>query len=416
MTEWKLRVTAPGEDAALLSEHLVVKDSVSIGRTPENDVVIADPRISGKHARIERHGDSLLLTDLGSKNGTFLGESQLTPHQPVPIRIGGRFSIEAFQIDLLPGVDDVEGTMARAEPSRNPAAIADDLRIAFAELGGVKPGERLEALKGVLRAGLAGVNSEAARTIAAQVRARFRTGGAAPVADAPGADADIAREEELYKAGTEALRSLSARFAGEGDFGDAKQAEVFAHLIAQALEATFTWLSKSLRGREEFEEQFGADLTMIFSKEKNPIKARSDDPVEIGKFLLDWRHAAGVEERKQAIEEAFKDLTLHQLGLVAGVQGTIEAVLGRLDPKRLLEEARARPGGLAGRLLPMLGLEKRAWRQYILSHGELFQENSKLFNELIYPNIRKGYLASHAGKGGGGGPPGSEPEESARSR
>ena len=26
---------------------------------------------------------------------------------------------------------------------------------------------------------------------------------------------------------------------------------------------------------------------------------------------------------------------------------------------------------------------------------EIFAENSKLFNELIYPNVRKGYLALH---------------------
>jgi FHA domain-containing protein len=412
MKELKLRVI---EDAVLLSEHLLVKDSISIGRTPENDVVIADSRVSGKHAMIERHGDSLLLTDLGSKNGTFIGGAQLSPHQPVPIGTGGRFSIEAFQIEVVADEGEIEGTIARAGAARSPAAIADELRIAFANLGAAKPADRVEALKGVLRAGLTGAGPEAARTMASQVRARFGAAGAAPDAPERGADADIAREEALYKAGSKALRALSARFAGEGEIRTAEEAEVFERLIAQALEATFTWLSKSLRGREEFEEQFGADLTLVFAKEKNPIKARSDDPVEIGKFLLDWRHPEGVAERKQSIEEAFKDLTLHQLGLVAGVQGTIEAVLGRLDPNRLLEEARARPGGLH-RLLPMLGLEKRAWRQYILSHGELFQENSKLFNELIYPNIRKGYLASHAGKGGAEGPPESRREEPPRSR
>jgi predicted component of type VI protein secretion system len=352
---------------------------------------------------MERHGDEILLTDLGSKNGTFIGDMQLSPHQPTPLHIGDRFSIEAFRIEVLSAAEDLEGTMARAEPSRNPGAIADALQSAFAKHGSWKPAERVETLKDVLRAGLAGATPEAARTLCAQVRARFRTAGAAPAAVERGADADIAREEALYKAGSQALRALSTRFVAEEEIQTAEEAEVFAKLLGHALEATFTWLSKSLRGREEFEEQFGADLTLIFSKEGNPIKTRSADPAEIGRFLLDWRKPEGVDDRKQAIEEAFKDLTLHQLGLLTGVQGCLEAVLGRLEPKRLVEEARAHPG-LIHRLLPMLALEKRAWRQYILSHSELFQENSKLFNELIYPNIRKGYLASHAGAGGGDAP------------
>jgi len=49
-----------------------------IGRE-EGDVVINDPEISRRHARVEIHGDgSAWLTDLDSTNGTFVGTTQIT--------------------------------------------------------------------------------------------------------------------------------------------------------------------------------------------------------------------------------------------------------------------------------------------------------------------------------------------------
>ena len=81
---------------------------------------------------------------------------------------------------------------------------------------------------------------------------------------------------------------------------------------------------------------------------------------------------------------------MHQLGLLAGVQESLSAVLKRLDPKSVEQEAKEKGGG--GFLASM---EKRAWKRYSDVFHEIFAENSKLFNELIYPNVRKGYLALH---------------------
>lgn len=48
------------------------KRIVSIGRHPGNDVVLSDPRVSSKHARVTFEADGVFLEDLGSSNGTFL--------------------------------------------------------------------------------------------------------------------------------------------------------------------------------------------------------------------------------------------------------------------------------------------------------------------------------------------------------
>ena len=46
--------------------------TLSIGRDPESDIPLSDARVSGQHARIVSDGDSFLIEDAGSANGTFL--------------------------------------------------------------------------------------------------------------------------------------------------------------------------------------------------------------------------------------------------------------------------------------------------------------------------------------------------------
>jgi hypothetical protein len=50
---------------------------VTIGRALENDVVIPDTRVSRFHAEIRRDADRYLLTDLGSTNGTEVGQRSI---------------------------------------------------------------------------------------------------------------------------------------------------------------------------------------------------------------------------------------------------------------------------------------------------------------------------------------------------
>ncbi len=45
---------------------------ITIGRSPENIVVIPDQEVSRKHAQLTQQGDRILLKDLKSSNGTFV--------------------------------------------------------------------------------------------------------------------------------------------------------------------------------------------------------------------------------------------------------------------------------------------------------------------------------------------------------
>ena len=46
--------------------------TITIGRSPENVVVVPDQEVSRKHAELTLDGESVMLKDLNSSNGTFL--------------------------------------------------------------------------------------------------------------------------------------------------------------------------------------------------------------------------------------------------------------------------------------------------------------------------------------------------------
>lgn len=52
--------------------------ALAIGRREDNDVVIDNLAVSGRHAKVEPDGNRYRLTDLNSKNGTFVNENLIT--------------------------------------------------------------------------------------------------------------------------------------------------------------------------------------------------------------------------------------------------------------------------------------------------------------------------------------------------
>jgi pSer/pThr/pTyr-binding forkhead associated (FHA) protein len=63
-----------------LLKQCVVCATTTIGRLPDNAVVIDSPAVSGHHACVFREGDHFVVEDLASTNGTFVNGKRVTRH------------------------------------------------------------------------------------------------------------------------------------------------------------------------------------------------------------------------------------------------------------------------------------------------------------------------------------------------
>lgn len=74
--------------AASLGLHTLQGESVRLGRLPESDVVVSDPRVSRRHAEVRNGPEGVEIVDLRSTNGTYLNGRKLVPGRPYPLRPG----------------------------------------------------------------------------------------------------------------------------------------------------------------------------------------------------------------------------------------------------------------------------------------------------------------------------------------
>ncbi len=63
---------------------LFTKDHMSIGRDDDNDIIIPDSSVSGRHATIDRRGEQFIIRDAGSDNGLWLGKEHVEAHKLRP--------------------------------------------------------------------------------------------------------------------------------------------------------------------------------------------------------------------------------------------------------------------------------------------------------------------------------------------
>lgn len=386
----KVIVSLAGSNEAM-SEHVFDKEFLTVGRTLGNEIVLPDveKKVSSKHARLERKGAAYEIIDLGSTNGTYLNGRKIDPNRPVTLANGDKVLIGGFQLAFQASDDRTESTTRHVDPTKAAEKLAESLAQEYAKHLHDPADVRREALCEAVREGLRFAGPESGRTVLTLVRSRFQG-----TAKGGGPNEEVTRQEELYRSGYQAMSNLSTHFLGEANFQSAEQMEKFTRQILQVLDLSLEWVANMLKGRREFENQFQADLTMVFSKEGNPLKS-SGSTNEMARHLLDWRSAKDTAQQKAILEGVFKDIAMHQLGLVAGAQACLKKLLERLDPKVMEQEVKGKVGFLGS-------LEKKVWEVYGLRHKEMFEENSKLFNELIYPNLREGYLKAHAGEGAAG--------------
>lgn len=107
----------------------------TIGRNPDNLLPLPQSTmISRYHADVRPDPQGIVVTDLGSANGTFVGDEQLLPHQPRLITPGGVVRIGPYELifeaaePAPPEQDDPEPQAALPPPTQQPDKAETEAR------------------------------------------------------------------------------------------------------------------------------------------------------------------------------------------------------------------------------------------------------------------------------------------------
>ncbi len=94
----KLRLHSPASIPGLGSLIGIPGDDVTVGRGPDNAVIIPESTISLHHARLQRKPGGWILTDLGNTNGIWVGVKRVTE---LELRRGQLFRIGGVALEFL---------------------------------------------------------------------------------------------------------------------------------------------------------------------------------------------------------------------------------------------------------------------------------------------------------------------------
>lgn len=155
----------------------------------------------------------------------------------------------------------------------------------------------------------------------------------------------------------------------------------------------------TMRARAKSEMQ--ADMTMIQSRDNNPLKF-SPDPTQALQMLLQ-PPARGFLAGPAALRDAVTDLQSHQVGMTAGMRSVLQAVLDRLDPAKI--EARPARRSMLDLLSPARR-QARQWEQYLKQYHTLREEAHDGFERIFGEVFREAYEAQVRNLGSGGESPG----------
>jgi ABC transport system ATP-binding/permease protein len=108
--------------------------SYCVGRDPQSDIVLSDPRVSWRHAVLRQQDGGWLLEDAGSTNGTFVGSERVSQVVIPPdclLRLGHPADGPELHCAVVPVEDPVKApaelaAQAQAQPARpaQPAQLA----------------------------------------------------------------------------------------------------------------------------------------------------------------------------------------------------------------------------------------------------------------------------------------------------
>lgn len=160
---------------------------------------------------------------------------------------------------------------------------------------------------------------------------------------------------------------------------------ISAELTPELMELLGKLMGASVQGaidllalRSLVKQEVKADVTMVVLRNNNPLKFFPDSQTVLIQMLR--KKMPGFMEPLESVEDAYRDLRGHQMGVVAGTRASMGAIMERLGPGRL---AQALPApALLDKLMP--ARRKAAlWDQYCSQYEAMAGEAQDQFKSVF---------------------------------
>jgi len=296
-----------------------------------------------------------------------------------------------------------KGNIDFSEPFKDSHDLLEKLNLLYAQLRFENPLKRQEALKEALRTSVQSLSPDKGRLVLSEIRNFIGT---------PESPSDKNLEEEkkgeslpsekLFQAGFKGIRNLSQHFVGDKSFDTASQLETFIERIRTTLESTLNGISLAQKGQQEFQKQFDIDMNQLLHR-PNSTMNQIQDPKKLARRLLDWDAPLEGQKSQKDVDRSLQDLSRHPLALLTGMQEALKEIFDRLDPQGIEKEVLSKAQGKVSGVMAKMGLPRLAWQRYTEVFKDSFEEKSKLFHQIIAPQIQKGYLKTQVGEKEPGG-------------
>lgn len=144
--------------------------------------------------------------------------------------------------------------------------------------------------------------------------------------------------------------------------------ENIAHITRHSMQG----IMQTMMSRAHLKSEFRLSMTTIQTEENNPLKFCINYEQLLHYMLLNPKSGvgAGYLDARQAVNDSFKEIQEHQIGVMAGMKAALKAMLKNLSPEKVIENAeRFKSGSLA-----LASKKSRYWDAYKHLYNDMNNE------------------------------------------
>jgi FHA domain-containing protein len=160
--------------------------------------------------------------------------------------------------------------------------------------------------------------------------------------------------------------------------------------IGALLRATVGGTLELLAARNIAKRELGANPTLLQVRQNNPLKFSPDVDIALDHLLGPTQR--GFVAPLEAVNDAFEDLRAHEMAVLAGMRGALDAVLARFDPA-VLEQRLAKP--VWSSVMPA-ARKARLWEAYAEQYAQILRDVENDFDSVFGRAFLQAYQAQLA--------------------